>query len=112
MSKELPLAPDELADLTDIHRVIDYADARGYLPGIRLKDGVFMSVQCLYGSASRGYCGAYTSMEVAYPTRVIDEFLPYARNPRKPTDTIYRYVPVEIINRVIRDHGGIVALIR
>ena len=104
------VTPEELRQITDIHDVMLYMDHRGYMPGIRLNDGTFMSVQCGRRAASRWRYGTYISMEVGYPTKVIDEFLPYARNPRKPTDTVYRYVPVEIINEVIHNRGGIAAL--
>ena len=33
--------------------------------------------------------------------------MPYAEDRERPTDTVYGYVPVEIVERVIEKHGGI-----
>ena len=35
------------------------------------------------------------------------ELIPYAENPDVPLDTVYAYVPVEIVDAVMEKHGGI-----
>jgi hypothetical protein len=34
--------------------------------------------------------------------------MPYADSPLTPTDTVYGYVPVEIVTTVLVKHGGLV----
>jgi len=35
--------------------------------------------------------------------------MPYAETPENPTDTVYAYVPVELVTNVIVKHGGMVS---
>jgi hypothetical protein len=78
---------------------------------IECKDGFTVSVQ-----AGRGmYChpeisGAdkYKSVELGYPSAEDKLILDYAEDPDEPTETIYPYVPVEIVVKLIEKHGGIV----
>lgn len=73
-------------------------------------DGTKLSVQ-----ASRShYCiprndfGPYTHVEVDYPTAVPhDDMLAFAEDIECPTETVYGYVPVGIVNEFIQTHGGI-----
>ena len=76
------------------------------------KDGFSMSVQANSGA----YCspridGAkqYWEVEVGYPTEDEVLIIEYAEDPSKPTDTVYGYVPVNIIYLVITKHGGMVS---
>jgi len=74
-------------------------------------DGFKMSVQAFAG----GYCtprkdGAekYTSVEVGYPSEAEELLMEWAEEPDKPTQTVYGYVPVQVVTNVIAKHGGIV----
>lgn len=79
-------------------------------PCIKLK-GVKMSVQ----ASSHHYCsprkdltkGSYKAVEIGFPSRVIKELLPYAENKNSPTKTIYGWVPVSVLNKIIDQRGGI-----
>lgn len=78
-------------------------------PRIICNDGFKMSVQ-----GSRGhYCKPrhnepyYSEMEVGYPSEVEESILEYAENVGNPTDSVYGWVPVEIIQNIIDKHGGI-----
>lgn len=77
---------------------------------IRCADGLELSVQ----ASKTHYCdprdsvGPWVAVEVGYPNRPIEEFLPYAENPYFPTDTVYNRVPVALVEEVIEKHGGIV----
>ena len=94
------------------HRKAIKVDGRAYLdnrPAIICKDGLAMSIQ-----ASRShYCtprdnwGPYTAVEIGYPTERIEEFMPYADPPNAPTETVYGWVPVEVVEEVIAAHGGL-----
>lgn len=78
-------------------------------PQIICKDGFKMSVQ---GSDGH-YCSPrktqdwYSAMEIGYPSAKEDDLLEYAETPESPTETVYGYVPCEIIEKVIEKHGGI-----
>tara|TARA_A200000159_G_scaffold163487_1_gene189947 strand:+ start:366 stop:602 length:237 start_codon:yes stop_codon:yes gene_type:complete len=70
-----------------------------------------MSVQANCGA----YCepredGAteYTEVEVGYPSEREPYLMDWAESPDRPTDTVYGYVPSQIVRQVIERHGGMV----
>ena len=74
-------------------------------------DGFSMSVQ----ASETAYCaprmtGAdrYSKVEVGFPSSREDLLLEYAEDRGNPTETIYGYVPANIVSLVIVKHGGIV----
>ena len=74
-------------------------------------DGFTMSVQAHDGA----YCtprmsGApvYTHVEVGFPSKREDLLMEYAEEPDRPTQTVYGYVPVQVVTNVLAKHGGIV----
>ena len=73
------------------------------------EDGFAMSVQ----AGQRHYChprsdnGPWASVEVGYPTIREPLLLEVAENPDTPTETVYGWVPSEIIWDVILKHGGV-----
>ena len=80
-------------------------------PHVKCKDGFCISVQ----ASQRNYClprvdgdVIYDKVELGYPN-VEDELIAeYAEDDDKLTKTVYPYVPVEVVNRLIEKHGGIV----
>jgi len=77
-------------------------------PRITCRDGFTLSVQ-----AGRWiYCeprtdeGSWTHVEVGYPSEREELLMEYAESPNRPTDTVYGYVPVELVQQVILKHGG------
>lgn len=80
-------------------------------PRIRCMDGTTLSVQ----ASEYTYCrprdnyGPYTHVEVGYPSRVFEQLLPYIDGDAdtNPTDTVYGYVPIEIVEECIAECGGI-----
>lgn len=52
--------------------------------------------------------GPWVAVEVGYPSERVEEFMEYAENPDDPTDTVYGWVPVEVVEAVVDSHGGIV----
>ena len=80
-------------------------------PRIVCVDGESLSVQ----ASEYNYCtpretGAeqYTHVEVGYPSCVPnDNMMEYCEDRTDPTDTVYAYVPVEIVLEFINEHGGI-----
>ena len=74
-------------------------------------DGFTMSVQAHHGA----YCtprmsGAdkYEEVEIGFPSQREDLIMQYAEEPDKPTQTVYGYVPVQVVTNVLAKHGGIV----
>lgn len=53
----------------------------------------------------------YSEVEVGYPSIRIDELMQYAEDADNPTETVYGYVPVEVIDDIARKHGGIVGTV-
>lgn len=77
------------------------------------QDGFSMSIQaneCAYCSPreNSNTMSIYGTMEVGFPSEEESLILQYAEDIDRPTDTVYGYVPVEIIQEVINKHGGLV----
>lgn len=87
-----------------------YGVVQAVRPHIFCEDGFEMSVQAGSGlySAPRGNLesGEYTACEVGFPNRKEELLMPYAEDPETPTESVYAYVPVEVIEQVIEKHGG------
>ena len=84
-------------------------EIREHAPAIVCADGFTMSVQVSDGH----YCLPrendalfYYKVEVGYPSKVEPLLLEYAEEPARPTDTVYGYVPVSVVEAVIGKHGG------
>lgn len=77
---------------------------------IQCDDGFTMSVQAsrAHYCAPRDSTGPWTAVEVGYPSTKVEAFMPYidGGEDTNPTDTVYGYVPIEIVARAIADHGG------
>jgi hypothetical protein len=75
---------------------------------IRCKDGFRLSVTA-GGSA---YCAPrppYKAVEVGFPSSRPEpwrRWKAYAANSQDPTETVYAYVPVELVRALIESHGG------
>ena len=78
---------------------------------LKCKDGFTMSVQ---GSEHNYSCPRrdveatqYSEMEIGFPSQEEPLILEYAEQPEIPTGTVYGYVPVDLIQKVIDKHGGL-----
>ena len=74
-------------------------------------DGFSMSVQaddvkycdpCVNGESH------YSTVEIGYPSERVEALRPFSSNPDADNETIFGYVPWEIVEQIIADHGGIV----
>lgn len=78
---------------------------------IECADGFTMSVQARDGC----YCdpredvGPYLAVEVGYPSEVESLLMHWVEDVECPTDTVYGWVPAEVIRQVIAKHAGMVA---
>lgn len=81
-------------------------------PRIVCKDGFSMSVQAgfyLYSTPRADIrSGDYEEVEIGFPSEKEDLICEYAECPGDYTETVYPYVPVEIVEQVIEKHGGMV----
>ena len=80
-------------------------------PPITCADGFKLSVQ----ASEFHYCtprcgnGPYSGVEVGYPSAREELLMPFAEDAENPTDTVYGWVPIEIVEQVILKHGDIKA---
>jgi hypothetical protein len=72
------------------------------------KSGLKMSVQ----ASETHYCiprenvGPWVSVEVGFPNKVVNDLLEFGCGD-DPTDTVYSYVPVELVEKIVNDNGGL-----
>jgi len=74
-------------------------------------DGFTMSVQAHDGA----YCAPriddaeeYQQVEIGFPSQREELIMPWCESPDDFTDTVYGYVPVDVVTNVIVKHGGMV----
>ncbi len=85
------------------------------LPHIVCEDGFSMSVQVGYSlySTPKKIAKRYSAVEIGYPSEPEElikeyaEFAPFDEDTADYTDTVYPYVPVKIVDKVLKKHGGI-----
>jgi len=72
---------------------------------IKCKDGFRISVQasCTHYCNPRTNVADWTSVECGFPSSVVPELMEYAEN-----SNVYGYVPVEVVEKVIESHGGMI----
>ena len=79
-------------------------------PRLYCNDGYSISVQ----ASAFHYCSPrlnglqdYKSVELGYPSAEDELINEYAENALNYTDTVYGYVPIEVVEKLIEKHGGI-----
>jgi len=74
-------------------------------------DGFEMSVQANVTAycSPRENSGKYKLVEVGFPSAMEPMLMPYVEDRDKPTETVYGYVPAEVVTNVLVKHGGIVS---
>ena len=82
------------------------------LPQIVCVDGFKMSVQVGFSlySTPKKVAKRYSAVEIGFPSEhepLIEEFAERVEDVTDYTDTVYPYVPVKIVDRVLKKHGGI-----
>ena len=85
------------------------------LPHIVCTDGFRMSVQVGYSlySEPKKVAKRYSNVEIGYPSEhepLIEEYaecFTFEELDIDFTDTVYPYVPVKIVDKVLKKHGGI-----
>ena len=85
------------------------------LPQIVCSDGFKMSVQVGYSlySEPKKVAKRYSKVEIGFPSEresLLEEYVElslFDENFVDYTDTVYPYVPVKVVNQVLKKHGGI-----
>jgi len=80
------------------------------LPPIKCADGFHFSVQ----ASEFHYCNPrfdgmheYETVEVGFPSERVELLMPWCEDPSCPTETVYGRVPVEVVNAIVAEHGGV-----
>lgn len=79
-------------------------------PRLYCNDGYSISVQASefhYCSPRLNGLQDYKSVELGYPSAEDELINEYAENALDYTDTVYGYVPIEVVEKLIEKHGGI-----
>ncbi len=61
------------------------------------------------GTVDPTYDGPYTHVEVGFPSQRPEpwsEWSQYAEEPGEPTQTVYGYVPLQLVQELVNTHGG------
>lgn len=102
---------DWLAKSIEINVYLDEAcEVQANRPMLYCNDGYSISVQ----ASAHHYCSPrlnglqdYKSVELGYPSEEDELINDYAEDDSDYTDTVYGYVPIEIVEKLIEKHGGI-----
>lgn len=80
-------------------------------PGVICADGFTISIQ----ASSNHYCSPrtddaeeYESVELGFPSEKEDLIMEYVEDDQDPTQTVYGWVPVDVVDKMLEKHGGIV----
>ena len=80
------------------------------LPRTQLANGESISIQ----GSEWNYCrprtnaGPYTEVELGFPSFVpSSDIMRYAEKENDPMGTVYAWVPIELVERMIKDNGGL-----
>jgi len=77
-------------------------------PRLECPDGFSVSIQagqCMY-SSPRDDFGPYSAVELGYPSDVPPWYvMEYCEDSEAPTNTVYGYVPVPLVVRMLKEHG-------
>jgi hypothetical protein len=79
-------------------------------PQIMCKDGTQVSVQAsqFHYCIPRNDTGPYTKVEVGFPTVAPTQRLKdFAEDAEYLTETVYGYVPLDVVQEFLDEHGGI-----
>ena len=80
-------------------------------PYIECADGFTISVQASdfhYCSPRINGADQYENVELGFPNMEEPLIADYAVDPDDLTQTVYGYVPIDVVNKLIEKHGGIV----
>lgn len=56
------------------------------------------------------FAETFESLELGYPSKKDKLILRYADSPKHPKNTVYTYVPWDVVEKLVKKHGGIVGV--
>lgn len=77
---------------------------------VECRDGFSISIQAgfyTYSTPRRDKAWPYTEVELGFPSELDHLIDIYAEDPGT-TKTVYGYVPIKVVNKLIKKHGGII----
>ena len=80
-------------------------------PRVVCANGFSMSVQAhdgAYCSPRANNARKYNEVEVGFPSSAEPLLMDYCDDPEYPTETVYAYVPTQVVTNIIAKHGGMV----
>lgn len=94
----------DLNEYIKTHRMNEYMTR-----AITCKNGFTISVQASkhHYSRPKDSNGPWTHVECGFPSERVEELMEWADDAQTPTETVYGYVPVEVVEKVILAHGGV-----
>ena len=74
------------------------------------KSGFGVSVQASSGSycTPRDNLGPYSTVELGFPSASDELIIGFADDKDSPTETVYGYVPVGLVQALLIKHGGVI----
>lgn len=97
---------DIIGEQSVVESIFDYKENA---KRIELNDGESISVQAsgFHYCSPRDNAGPYYAVECGYPSvRPQEEMMEYVENYDEPTETVYGYVPIQVVQDFINLHGG------
>lgn len=78
------------------------------VPRIKCKDGFTISVQASHGAycSPRLNIAEWTAVECGFPSAEPEFIMDYCEDSDDPTGTVYGYVPIGLVEKLIELHGG------
>lgn len=79
-------------------------------PRVKCNDGFSISVQASfyhYCEPRQSCLEEYDSVELGYPSSPDELIADYAEGDDELTNTVYGYVPIDVVEKLIEKHGGI-----
>jgi len=75
---------------------------------ITCADGFSISVQASHGAycRPRTNVGPWSAVECGFPSATPTSIMSHCENPDNPTETVYGYVPIELVDELLDLHGG------
>lgn len=93
-----------------VHKYSDGSEIEGNRPRLYCVDGFSVSVQASefhYCSPRINGAEKYESVELGFPSAEDSLITDYAEEYDRPTDTVYGFVPVDVVCELVEKHGGI-----
>lgn len=93
-----------------VYRKVDNLGFSTIRPRVKCADGYNVSVQAGRGlySVPREDADFYEAVELGFPSEADELIMPYAEDPDTPTNTVYGFVSVGVVDQLMEKHGGII----